>query len=54
MYRVLRPGGMLLTADIDRPTTAMGMLLGWGGRYLLLQPELEDNPLVRNYYLGTA
>ncbi|MBI4791535.1 MAG: methyltransferase domain-containing protein [Deltaproteobacteria bacterium] len=43
MYRVLRPGGMLLTADIDRPTTLLGELLGWGGRYLLLQPELADN-----------
>ena len=43
MYRVLKPGGMLLTADIDRPTTLPGRLLGWAGRYLLLQPELEDN-----------
>jgi ubiquinone/menaquinone biosynthesis C-methylase UbiE len=43
MYRVLRPGGRLLTADIDRPTTLPGKLLGWGGRYLLLQPELADN-----------
>jgi ubiquinone/menaquinone biosynthesis C-methylase UbiE len=43
MYRVLRPGGTLVTADIDRPTTPMGWLAGWGGRWLLLQPELEDN-----------
>lgn len=43
MFRVLRPGGTLVTADIDRPTTAMGWLTGWGGRWLLLQPELEDN-----------
>lgn len=43
MFRVLRPGGTLVTADIDRPTTPMGWLTGWGGRWLLLQPELEDN-----------
>jgi ubiquinone/menaquinone biosynthesis C-methylase UbiE len=43
MFRVLRPGGTLVTADIDRPTTLMGWLAGWGGRWLLLQPELEDN-----------
>jgi ubiquinone/menaquinone biosynthesis C-methylase UbiE len=43
MFRVLRPGGTLVTADIDRPTTPMGWLAGWGGRWLLLQKELEDN-----------
>ena len=43
MFRVLRPGGTLVTADVDRPSTALGALLGWGARYLLLQPELLDN-----------
>ncbi|BCR06346.1 methyltransferase [Desulfuromonas versatilis] len=43
MYRVLRPGGRLVTADIDRPTTWWGWLMGWGGRVLLVQKELEDN-----------
>jgi len=43
MFRVLRPGGVLVTADIDRPSNAWGWLTGWGGRYLLLQKELEDN-----------
>ncbi len=43
MYRVLQPGGRLVTADIDRPTTAAAALLGWSSRYLLLQPELIDN-----------
>ena len=43
MYRVLRPGGRLVTADIDRPTNAAGWLMGWGARVLLIQRELVDN-----------
>jgi ubiquinone/menaquinone biosynthesis C-methylase UbiE len=43
MYRVLRPGGLLVTADIDRPTSRLAAAVGWLSRYLLLQPELEDN-----------
>ena len=43
MYRVLVPGGLLITADIDRPTTLLGWLTGWLGRWLLLQPELAEN-----------
>lgn len=43
MYRVLKPGGRLITADIDTPSTFWGWLSGWSGRWLLLQPELEDN-----------
>jgi ubiquinone/menaquinone biosynthesis C-methylase UbiE len=43
MFRVLKPGGFLVTADIDRPTSVFARLLGWLSRYLLLQPELEDN-----------
>ncbi|HSR36911.1 MAG TPA: methyltransferase domain-containing protein [Desulfurivibrionaceae bacterium] len=42
-WRVLKPGGRLLTADIDRPTTLLATVAGWLGRYLLFQPELEDN-----------
>lgn len=41
--RTLKPGGRLITADIDRPTTLPAKLAGWLGRYLLLQPELEEN-----------
>lgn len=43
MHRLLSPGGRLITADIDRPSTMLGWLTGWAGRWLLLQPELEDN-----------
>jgi len=43
MFRVLKPGGLLVTADIDRPSTLAARLIGWSARYLLLQPELEDN-----------
>jgi ubiquinone/menaquinone biosynthesis C-methylase UbiE len=43
MHRVLRPGGRLVTADVDRPTTAAAWLMGWGARVLLVQRELVDN-----------
>ena len=43
MLRVLKPGGCLITADIDRPTSAWGWIMGWGARYVLIQEELEDN-----------
>jgi ubiquinone/menaquinone biosynthesis C-methylase UbiE len=43
MFRVLRPGGRMVTADVDRPTTVIGWLMGWGGRVLLIQKELVDN-----------
>jgi ubiquinone/menaquinone biosynthesis C-methylase UbiE len=43
MFRVLTPGGQLCTADIDRPSTRLAGFIGWAGRYLLCQPELEDN-----------
>lgn len=43
MYRVLKAGGTMVTVDIDRPSTLAAWLLGWGGRWLLLQKELADN-----------
>lgn len=43
MHRVLAVNGRLVTADIDRPSTALGWLIGWLARWLLLQPELGDN-----------
>lgn len=42
-FRVLKPGGRLVTADIDRPSGFFASLIGWSARYLLFQPELEDN-----------
>jgi len=43
MHRVLKPGGALITADADRPTSLSGWLMGWGARFLLVQKELVDN-----------
>lgn len=43
MERVLKPGGTLVTADVDRPTSPIGWLMGWGARWLLVQKELVDN-----------
>jgi ubiquinone/menaquinone biosynthesis C-methylase UbiE len=43
IHRVLRPGGTLVTADVDRPTTAAAWLTGWGARWALVQKELADN-----------
>ena len=43
MFRVLKPGGRLYTVDIDRPSTFLAAVIGWTGRYILFQPELEDN-----------
>ena len=43
MYRVLAPGGRLITADIDKPSNLLGWLTGWLGRWLLFQPEIGEN-----------
>lgn len=45
MYRVLKPGGRAVTADIDVPTKFISKVIGWGSRYLLFQKEIEDNLL---------
>jgi len=45
MFRVLKPGGKVVTADIDMPTMFLSRVIGWGSRYLLFQKELEDNLL---------
>lgn len=43
MFRVLKPGGRLFTVDIDKPSTVLAAIIGWTTRYILFQPELEDN-----------
>lgn len=44
--RVLKPGGALITVDVDRPTTWLGRLIAFPRRHV---PEIRDNlkqPLV--------
>ncbi|MDY0189993.1 MAG: class I SAM-dependent methyltransferase [Desulfuromonas sp.] len=41
--RVLKPGGMLLIADMDRPYTALGWAMSWTAWKLLRQPEIKEN-----------
>lgn len=42
-YRVLRPGGRLIIADMHIPTTAMGALVSHVARWFFLQPEIGEN-----------
>lgn len=42
-YRVLKPGGRLVIADMDRPTTLFGALLSHASRWLFLQPQITEN-----------
>lgn len=42
-FRVLRPGGMLVVADMHTPVTLMGRLISYAARWLLLQPEIGEN-----------
>jgi ubiquinone/menaquinone biosynthesis C-methylase UbiE len=42
-FRVLRPGGRLVIADIHRPTTWFGALISYAARWLLFQPEIGEN-----------
>jgi len=41
--RVLKPGGTLLIADMDRPYTALGWAMSWTAWKLLRQPEIKEN-----------
>ena len=67
-FRVLRPGGRLVVADMHIPTTAMGWLVSHVARWFFLQPEIGENtrgllteamaaagftaPKVERYYFG--
>lgn len=42
-FRVLRPGGRLIVADMHTPTTLLGRLVSHSARWLLAQPEIGEN-----------
>ncbi|SHI52714.1 phosphoethanolamine N-methyltransferase [Malonomonas rubra DSM 5091] len=43
IHRVLKPGGSLLIADMDRPYTWLGWAMSWVAWKLLRQPEIKEN-----------
>lgn len=42
-FRTLKPGGKLVIADMDKPTTFMGALVSHASRWLFLQPQIGEN-----------
>lgn len=42
-YRVLKPGGKLIVADMHVPTTFLGALISHASRWILMQPEIGEN-----------
>jgi ubiquinone/menaquinone biosynthesis C-methylase UbiE len=42
-YRVLKPGGRLIIADMHVPTTWMGALVSKVSRWFFLQPQIAEN-----------
>jgi ubiquinone/menaquinone biosynthesis C-methylase UbiE len=42
-WRVLKPGGKLVVADMHIPTTWMGWLVSWTSRWFFMQPEIAEN-----------
>lgn len=42
-FRVLKPGGRLVIADMDKPTTFMGALVSHASRWLFMQPQIGEN-----------
>ncbi len=43
IHRILKPGGKLIIADMDRPYNPAGALLSYGAWILLRQPEIKEN-----------
>lgn len=41
--RVLKPGGKLVIADMDKPTTVFGALISHVSRWFFLQPQIAEN-----------
>ena len=41
-YRVLKPGGKLVIADMDKPTTFLGALVSHASRWIFLQPQIAE------------
>ncbi|MFZ2631181.1 MAG: methyltransferase domain-containing protein [Desulfosalsimonadaceae bacterium] len=42
-YRVLKPGGRLVIADMHRPTTMMGAIVSHISRWFFMQPQIGEN-----------
>ena len=42
-FRVLRPGGRLIIADMHTPTTFMGWLVSHVSRWFFMQPQIGEN-----------
>ena len=42
-FRVLKNGGRLVIADMDKPTTFLGALVSHASRWLLFQPQIGEN-----------
>lgn len=42
-FRVLKPAGRLVVADMHTPTTLFGRIISYAARWLLLQPEISEN-----------
>lgn len=42
-YRVLKPGGKLIVADMHVPTTFMGALVSHVSRWFFMQPQIGEN-----------
>lgn len=42
-FRVLKPGGRLVIADMHKPTTFMGALVSHVSRWFFLQPQIGEN-----------
>ncbi len=42
-FRVLKPGGRLVIADMDKPTTLLGALVSHASRWLFMQPQIAEN-----------